>query len=132
MSVRLLQNFNYKEIKYRIKEVRKEKTLTQSDVAKKMGIAYNTYNDFENMVKPSVLKYINEFAKVLELDPNWVLYGEDRSITEEDKNKLISRDLEKITVEDQMTIIYNRLKDDKTLRVLIIKLLDYIQEIKER
>ena len=132
MPVRLLKDFNYSEIKNRIKEIRKTKNITQDVIAKKMGISYTTYSDFENMIRPTVMKYVNDFAKAMELDPNWVLYGEDRTITEEDKNKLISHDIEKISLDEQMTIIYSRLKDDKTLRVIIIKLLDYIQSIKER
>jgi transcriptional regulator with XRE-family HTH domain len=50
----------------KIRRIRKNSGMTQRQVASKMGISYRTYNDFENMGKPSIiLKYIDKFASVM-------------------------------------------------------------------
>jgi transcriptional regulator with XRE-family HTH domain len=131
-------DLNLKEIKHRIKDIRREKGLSQGEVAKRMGISYTTYNDFENMVRPSVAKYIEQFASALALNPKWLLYGEDIPLDEEDKQDTISvkmmnadRDIRKMSADQQLKYIARLLRDDKELRIIIIKIIFYFIQSKQ-
>lgn len=56
-----------------LKELRKDKRLTQKDIAEMMGISQATYCDYENGVRRMPLNLLCYLADVLETSTDYIL-----------------------------------------------------------
>lgn len=57
----------------RIKEVLKEKGITQTWLAKKLGKSYNTINEYARNVRQPSIKDLFKIAKMLSISPKELL-----------------------------------------------------------
>lgn len=55
----------YIQLGSRIKEIRKSQGLSQSDVAKKLDMAFSTYSNYENNNRESSFEILKKIADIL-------------------------------------------------------------------
>lgn len=78
------------ELKDRLRQTRKKKGLTQTDVAKKVGITQATYSELERGLVKSSGKIV-EISQVLGVDANWLATGQgEMSLPIETSNAQLS------------------------------------------
>lgn len=63
------------EISKTLKQLRIERGFTQRDMAKRLGISYQSYNRWENDANNLTMNRVNEIAKVLAVEPMSILLG---------------------------------------------------------
>lgn len=64
----------------RIKEARRDAGLTQSQLAEKLKIPYQSIGQWERNVRKPKKDTLMKIASALECDPYWLMFGEDISI----------------------------------------------------
>lgn len=69
------------DIGLRIRSKRKEKRLSQTELAQLAGIARSSLQRFESGASPKS-STINKLAEVLECSPDWLLTGHEKAIRE--------------------------------------------------
>lgn len=84
-----------------------------------------------------MMKYIDSFARVLDINPVWVLNG-DAPMDEQDKEDILDlTDLsvtllvEKADMKTQIKVINTALKNDEILRKIIIRLISHFERSKK-
>ena len=101
-----------KDAKEIIKEERKNRNLTQEEVAKKLKIDRKTYNRYEQGINKIQIETLIELAKLYEVTADYLL-GIDREI----------RESYKLTKEEQKIIEeYRSNKNKKTAIDIIVNL----------
>jgi len=60
----------------RIKEIRKEKKLSQKEFAKNINLSQNHLSSIENNVRSTTERIINDICKTYNVNKNWLLTGE--------------------------------------------------------
>ena len=60
----------------KIRQLRREKNLSQGDVAQKIGVSRNTFSEWESGDIPQFIAYIYELAKFFNVPP-WVFFEPD-------------------------------------------------------
>lgn len=86
----------------RLKGLRKKSGLTQEEAAKKIDIARTTYSGYERGTSEPDFDTLNKLSDLYEVDLNWLLTGELRSLT--DGEVLLER-FSKLSESDQKSIL---------------------------
>lgn len=81
------------ELKDRLKQSRKEKRLTQTEVANAVGITQATYSELERGLVKSSGKIV-ELANLFNVNPNWLATGEGEMIIKSDIQSITSNSSE--------------------------------------
>ncbi len=68
-------NYNYAPIGKRLKEMRKERKLTQEAVAEKLNVSCQHISDIERGLNGMSVPALMEFCKVLNVDADYILFG---------------------------------------------------------
>ena len=71
-----------KAIGDRIREQRKYKGLSQEQLAKKIGISVMSVRRYESSDRTPTEKVLTAISSALEIDANWLRYGDDRKFQE--------------------------------------------------
>lgn len=79
---------SYVQIGYKIKEARKQKNLTQKQLADLIGASHNSLSDWENDKNKPDLDTIGMICDVLDITPNYLFGKEDDALSPFDKELL--------------------------------------------
>ena len=72
----------------RLAKLRDSLNLSQSEIAKRLGMARTTYAGYENGSREPDLKTLNKLAEFFGVNLNWLITGSDYKMTEEDEQLL--------------------------------------------
>ena len=64
-------------VKHKIKELREERSMTQSQLAEKLGLNYRTISHYENGVSQPDIQTIENLCKIFEVTAGYLLGIED-------------------------------------------------------
>lgn len=83
----------FKEIiKYNIEALRKEKKMSKTDLAIKIGLTLKGLNDLQKPQNQSIIDYIDKIARALEVDVfELVLYGNKEYAKIEDIKEMLNK-----------------------------------------
>lgn len=104
------------DIKDRIKAVRLENGLSQSDFARRIGIAQNTYSKIETGASPVQERYIISICSEFGISESWLRTGEGDMYADEDAMLLESLSKRYTLTEDHLAILRAFLKLDADRR----------------
>jgi transcriptional regulator with XRE-family HTH domain len=107
------------EFKDRLRQLRKERGLRQSDIAEKLNVKTNTYNGYETGNRTPSLDTVKEIAVILDVDFNCLLD------TKKDTDALVSEYMDLINLLNIKEI--EIIKDFKTRG---ISLVDVVADLK--
>lgn len=65
------------DVQYRIRKTRKEKGLTQEELAERMGVTQSMVGQYETNKQPPKLDTLKKIAKALDVPENYLLIGEE-------------------------------------------------------
>lgn len=57
----------------KIKEIRKQKKISQTEIAKKLGMKYQQYQQYENAIHVIPVTYFKEICKILNVSSDYIL-----------------------------------------------------------
>lgn len=92
----------------KIKELRKEKKLTHSQISKELGIAQSTYGNFEAGRYPLSLNHIKKIAEIFAINVNDLLKNDD-----EEESKFVN--------------YYNKITNNTDVVLELKKQLEFLQ-----
>jgi transcriptional regulator with XRE-family HTH domain len=112
------------EFRDRLRVLRKERGLRQSDMAEKLNIKPNTYNGYETGNRTPSLETIKDIAVVLDVDFNSLLD------TKKDTNALVSEyiDLINLLQIEEIEII----KDFKMRNISLVDVVNDLKKLAEK
>lgn len=67
------------EIYERIRDIRLDANLLQSEFGERLGVGRVTVNRWENFAQLPPMKMIRKMAKEFNTTPQWILYGSDET-----------------------------------------------------
>ena len=84
------------EINKRVIQYRKQKHLTQSEVAERIGMKSSTYSQMERVGDISAERVV-KLAEIFGVKPEWILLGEPEDVAENDNGVEVAQQ-SKITI----------------------------------
>lgn len=109
------------ELKDRLKQSRKEKRLTQTEVANAVGITQATYSELERGLVKSSGKIV-ELANLFNVNPNWLATGEGEMLSNNIPQKSQSYEPSTSTIEFIETL--KEMEKNGELTPQVVKLLN--------
>ena len=73
-----MQDVDMVQIGQRIKELRTEHKLSQTDLAKEIGIAQNTLSQYENGIVKAGIEIIVKLAQIFKTSTDYILLGDEK------------------------------------------------------
>ncbi len=73
-----MQDIDMVQIGQRIKELRTEHKLSQTDLAKEIGIAQNTLSQYENGIVKAGIEIIVKLAQIFKTSTDYILLGDEK------------------------------------------------------
>lgn len=73
-----MQDIDMVQIGQRIKELRTEHKLSQTDLAKEIGIAQNTLSQYENGIVKAGIEIIVKLAQIFKTSTDYILPGDEK------------------------------------------------------
>ncbi|NLO97003.1 MAG: helix-turn-helix transcriptional regulator [Peptococcaceae bacterium] len=99
MDANTIEKEVYKQIKARMKDLRKKNKLTQLELAKKLQITVQHYQQVETGTTPPNLKILSKLCEIFDVHPSYFFAKKDVSIINKDGNILADNiDLYGLTV----------------------------------
>lgn len=74
-----------KEYIARVKKAREAKNVKHEDVAREIGVARNTYTNYE-LERPMPQKYISKFCEYVECNEQWLISGKGQMNSKQSSN----------------------------------------------
>lgn len=114
-----------KEIGERLRKIRQEKNMSQTDVAEAMGVLPNQYNKVENGKVSPGLETLVRVAEALDVSVDVVIYGKNKYAEKEAKETGM-KDLAAITDKEiirRMKLIHDLPSEDKFTALEMLDLL---------
>jgi transcriptional regulator with XRE-family HTH domain len=65
------------EFAERLKQTRKNKKISQSKIAEKIGVHLSTYSNYDRGKQAPDIGVLVKICKILEVTPNWLIYGSE-------------------------------------------------------
>ncbi|WP_179215788.1 helix-turn-helix domain-containing protein [Paenibacillus sp. MY03] len=62
----------------RLRQLRSKTGLSQTEIARRLGIARTTYSGYENGSREPDLKTLNKLSEHFDVDLNWLIAGESK------------------------------------------------------
>jgi len=98
---------DYKEISKRVKNSRKVAKLTQAELAEKINISTNAVAKLETNLMTASLQTLINIANVLDLDINYLLFGESKNNNEPTNADIfLTNQIQKLSQKDKDFIIH--------------------------
>ncbi|ENL4422641.1 hypothetical protein P9C78_gp33 [Bacillus phage z1a] len=109
------------EFKDRLRQLRKERKLTQTEVGKAIGVTAGSVSKFETGLKPASRETVERAANFFEVPIDFILGRSDSREVDEDFNKKyhgIKSRLEQLPEEHQEIVLQNMLSIMESLEKL--------------
>ena len=121
-------------MKDRIKKLRKEKDLTQTQFGEKIGVKGNTITNYETGLRTPTDTVINNICKTFSVNETWLREGIGNIFIEKPKNQIISEfaaDLIKEPTSFKTRLFEAMAKLDERDWITIEKIFDELTKSKE-
>ncbi len=130
-------DINPNEVYGRMKDVRNELRLTQTEMGEKMGLSLRQYHRIENMIGLPVRRTFQRFCDLTNLNLDWLLYGREPKWTKD-----INKEKTCMTISDQkavynadinadLQVINKILSSDNVLRKRILNFLKMYRNLEK-
>jgi transcriptional regulator with XRE-family HTH domain len=113
----------------RLKELRKEKGLTQDEVAKKIDIARTTYSGYERGASEPDFEILNKLSDFYSVDLNWLLEGKKQK--ENDNNYSLPEEVILNVIKQAEAEYKVSLRDDPVVESAVRDLIHNLAKMKK-
>lgn len=88
----------------KLKELRKRKKLSQTEVAEKLGVSLNTISNYERGERTPDVKTLNELAKLYDVSVDYLIENEETKSAEEWFDEVASSKKGRLTAGQQRVL----------------------------
>lgn len=104
----------------RLKELRQEKNLKQSELADIFGISTSAVGSYERCERQPTFELLRQYADFFSVSTDWILCRSDERLTVEQYSSLDSFDLQELFEKNRITLSGSELTPDDKRRVIDI------------
>ncbi len=131
---------NVNRVGKRIKELRKNKKMTQSEIANLIGVATQTIHKYENGIIDNIpLDKIIRISEILNVSTNYIIMGTDTPELSDEEFEKLKKDtkyISKMKSLEEITYYLEHIKDEKIFieiknTIFLLSELNDINEIEE-
>ncbi|MCC0637052.1 helix-turn-helix domain-containing protein [Clostridioides sp. ES-S-0001-02] len=115
------------DLKSRLKEIREDKKLSQSEFGERIGLSRSQISCYEKGIRDVTERSIKDICREFDINENWLKNGEGEKSLISEKDSILANALAEITLSDNGTIkeiIVKLCKLDEKYIDLVNKLID--------